>query len=544
MKAEEKPITEIITDAKIYEIPRYQRPYAWDEENAMALLQDTWDAFKDSPNREYFIGALITIEKQPNERFEIVDGQQRLTTLTLIFTALRNLLPTESQKTELQKRLMPKNVFTGAAESPRLIVRNQDRAFFQEYILRSDPQEPPLEISESQRRLHNNMRRIQTWLHDGERNPHLGLYTNFLLTMVYAVFVKANDFTSAYRLFNVLNARGKPLSNGDLLKNKLFDLCANDATELDLVEDYWSDIEDLIPTDRLDNFLSHYRTSEKAAKTDRNLFEEYSALLEKATDSASQFALRLKTQAEHYASLLDPDHKNLTTRKAFVALSRVPHDDWLPPALAFLRSNSADSDLQIFAQLLENVTYTMWILGYSRARRNTHYYTIVDSVKKGVPLRDIATTLAKTFPSSLLRDALNSDVYGQSYAMPILLRLEEEAQDGSVIKTFAARNTIEHILPQTITDSYWTSRFTKEQHKQWVHRIGNLTLLSGKKNSGVSNSPFPAKVIYYNKKLGKVAFDLTKEVTELQDWTVQEAEKRQKSLIDRAITHWSLEAGA
>ena len=89
-----------------YEIPNYQRPYSWNQDNVSDLVNDINDAFENGV-KEYFIGSIITIEKDVKKQFEVVDGQQRLTTITLIFSALRNLIKNETAKSELQKKILP-----------------------------------------------------------------------------------------------------------------------------------------------------------------------------------------------------------------------------------------------------------------------------------------------------------------------------------------------------------------------------------------------------------------------------------------------------
>ena len=89
MEATERTIGQILTEQIRYEIPPYQRPYSWDKTNVEHLLDDLWEAF-EANDEEYFIGSLITIEQDKNALYEVVDGQQRLTTLNLIFARLRD----------------------------------------------------------------------------------------------------------------------------------------------------------------------------------------------------------------------------------------------------------------------------------------------------------------------------------------------------------------------------------------------------------------------------------------------------------------------
>ncbi|WP_263364072.1 DUF262 domain-containing protein [Geobacillus thermoleovorans] len=104
MEASEKKINEILTENKIYEIPPYQRPYSWEKSHARELIEDICQAYQRN-DPEYFIGSIITIEKERNRRYEVVDGQQRLTTLNIIFAVMKQLITHPSSVEDIQKEL-------------------------------------------------------------------------------------------------------------------------------------------------------------------------------------------------------------------------------------------------------------------------------------------------------------------------------------------------------------------------------------------------------------------------------------------------------
>jgi hypothetical protein len=112
MEAAERTISQILTEQIRYEIPPYQRPYSWDKGNVEQLLDDVWEAY-EANDEEYFIGSLITIEREKGRLYDVVDGQQRLTTLNLIFCRLRDAVD-EPAKSELGRRVLPRNALTGA----------------------------------------------------------------------------------------------------------------------------------------------------------------------------------------------------------------------------------------------------------------------------------------------------------------------------------------------------------------------------------------------------------------------------------------------
>ncbi|MGX1902572.1 DUF262 domain-containing protein [Thermolongibacillus altinsuensis] len=241
-------------------MPPYQRPYSWEKSHACELIEDICQAYQRN-DPEYFIGSIITIEKERNRRYEVVDGQQRLTTLNIIFAVMKQLITHPSSVEDIQKV----NPYTDEPEQPRLIVRKQDQVFFQKYILMGEDISSAQEMSETQAKFYDNMLEIKQVVSEFSE-VELRRLVNYILEHVYVVFVVTDNFTSAYRLFNVLNARGVSLSNGDLLKKQLFEYCESKPLERSRVEECWNELENIVGIRQLDNFLSHLRTSIKGNK--------------------------------------------------------------------------------------------------------------------------------------------------------------------------------------------------------------------------------------------------------------------------------------
>ncbi|MDC9597517.1 HNH endonuclease family protein [Xenorhabdus sp. XENO-2] len=113
-----------------------------------------------------------------------------------------------------------------------------------------------------------------------------------------------------------------------------------------------------------------------------------------------------------------------------------------------------------------------------------------------------------------------------------------EQQDESVIKTYTGRITIEHIMPQTRVNQYWIERFDVNEHASWLHKIGNLTLISGVKNSEAQNSDFDKKKSIYEKQNSKSSFDLTRDVCRVNDWNIETLCRRHNYLKKQLIKLW------
>lgn len=226
MEAKESKIQDILTENKKYIIPPYQRPYSWSRDNAEQLIDDIYQSFI-AGDEEYFIGSMICINRGSN-CYEVVDGQQRLTTLSLIFAQLKNCIDNRGIKDDLQKRVLPIDVYSDEANEPRLVVREKEAPLYQYYILQGNQDYRPEKATHTEALFLDNYRAIGDYL--GARTQiDLRNLARFILQNVFVVFVQTSDLASSFRLFNVLNNRGMPLRGqwGQVLPFAFFPSCAS-----------------------------------------------------------------------------------------------------------------------------------------------------------------------------------------------------------------------------------------------------------------------------------------------------------------------------
>lgn len=540
MKAEERTISNILTDQICYEIPPYQRPYSWKSENVHQLLDDVWDAFQ-ADDAEYFIGSLITIERDRDRRYDVVDGQQRLTSLNLVLARLRDHITDDAVKADLGKRILPRNVYTGEAETPRLHLRKKDQPFFRKHILESQPvpEKTKAELDAPQLRLLENACNVDDFCKPKSQSE-LKLFANYLLTKVYVVFVTTQSFQSAYRLFNVLNARGIPLSNADLIKNSLFGRLGAEASRSEELEACWLELEEELGIERMDSFFSHHRTSVTAAKARGSLHEEIEPLIAAQNGGPFAFMEAALCSAKNYMRIVESDFENATTLRSLRGLHRVEYDEWIPPLLAFLNKPMAGFTESDYVVLLEKVTMQNWVRRLGRTARLTAYYQLISAINGGKPADEVRGIFTKNANNEEFLSLLGGEVYGKPFDAALLLRLEEASQDESVTKLYSGRLTIEHVLPQALKDEYWKTRFDEKTHALWLHRLGNLALLCGHKNYKAQYYDFGRKKKIYSDRNKKVSFDLTKEVCDEDSWTPENIQTRHNRLLKLAEQTWTI----
>lgn len=539
MNAEEKTIGNILTESLRYEIPPYQRPYSWNQDNVRELLEDVEEAFNEE-DPEYFIGSLITIERERNVLYEVVDGQQRLTTLNLIFARLRDHIEDPAAKQEVAKRILPSNPLTGTTESPRLKLRAADHPFFHRHVLQGQalPDEDRRELDETKTRIMKNVEVIDGFL-AGKSQAWLKAYASFILSKVFVVLVGTESFKSAYRLFNVLNDRGMSLSNADLIKNQLFAKLDGTATGSEL-EEKWVELENIVGIDRLDTFLGYHRTSLTANKARKSLADEFEELIKGCDGAPLDFLEGVTRSAKNYRRIIKGKFDDTPTVRSLAALRRVSYDEWVPAMLAFLNKPVADMELAEFADLLERVTMQNWVRRLGRTKRLTIYFQLIMAINRGSDAESVRKIFVEGANNEEFFSLLDGDIYGLPSAMAILLRLEEGVQDTSVTKTFEVRITIEHVLPQALKEDYWKDRFTVDLHGRWLHRLGNLMPLAGNKNYKAQYFDFDRKKAIYERRNDKVSFDLAKEVCRVEDWNEAALSARQRRMMEIARELWKI----
>ena len=229
--ATEKPLSKIFSDDYSFSIPPYQRPYAWTEEQASELLDDILAFLGDdsddiSKTNPYFLGSIVLIKSEGNDakdaEADVVDGQQRLTTLTILLSVIRELDPSPGITKYLYQ---PEDELQGIPASYRLKLRPKDETFFRDHIQKESGLDNLLRLNsasltDSQQRIQDNARYFLGELKLKNETERKRL-VRYLITRCFLVVVSTPDLDSAYRIFSVLNARGRSLSLTDLLKSEI-----------------------------------------------------------------------------------------------------------------------------------------------------------------------------------------------------------------------------------------------------------------------------------------------------------------------------------
>ncbi|HET7562819.1 MAG TPA: DUF4357 domain-containing protein [Rhodanobacteraceae bacterium] len=533
LTAGEQPIARVFSDDYLFTIPGYQRPYAWTKDQAEELQEDLRAAMAESGDVSqlppYFLGSIVLVKEEGSPDAEVVDGQQRLTTLTLLLAALRTALEDDRARKGLSKLILEEgDVISGTQNRYRLALRERDNAFFREYVqdeggiaklVRLDGK-----LSDSQHNLRENAKLLLAGmiaLPDAER---LRL-AQFIATRCYLVMVCTPDLESAYRIFDVLNSRGLNLAATDILKAKIIGQIAEDRR--DAYTRKWEDVESELGREEFGNLFSHIRMIYRKAKPKGTLLKEFEEHVHYAAPAAFVDDILLPLAAA-YSEIVDASYTSQAgaevVNECLKWLNRVEFKDWLPPALAFLAAHRNQSEqVRGFFAALERLVYAMLIARWGvneRIERCSKLTTAIQS-RADLTAQDSPLLLAD-YEKKAVYDALDGPLYATHSARAlatILLRLDAWLSSGGAHYDYPIIS-IEHVLPQNPQPgSEWLTWFPDVTERSgWVHRLGNLMLLSRRKNSAASNYTFDYKKNVYFKKNGISPFALTTEVLGHKEW--------------------------
>lgn len=545
MDASAKTIGKILNGDDQYFVPPYQRPYKWDIDDAEKLAQDIRENQQEDV-QEYFIGSIICI-KRGKGIYEVVDGQQRLITLTLMMQQMRCLVEDEDIRGDLKRRILPVTIYANnKVQRPALKVREAEHNFYFNHVLKGE--DIPCQTATQQIFL-DNRDKIGAYL-SGVKQEDLAKMVGYLLHNVYVVHVEVDDLASSFRLFNVLNNRGMPLNDADLLKNALLQKVAGDDGLSEHVEQNWLQIEQIVGEQELGAFLSHHQISEKTNRdrVKKKIFPYYESRLDSGEFSgdAAKMSGMLLSSADCYGSIIG-GHTNAEITTSFLSHFSKP-EEWVPAFMAFLIKHGHEKFPE-FAVLFEKVYMQMWLRKQPKSQREIPCYSAVAAINNDKPYAAILDDVRMCEDNEKFEEALDSsDFYDSSrpqiinLVKTVLQRVDQERHDGNVQKnTYKGKITVEHILPQKMTGEYWTKRFSKDEHKQWLHKLGNLTLISSGKNSAARNFGFDEKKAAYEMANKKCSFDITKQVCDLPEWNMQTMRERHETLKREIMELWRVD---
>ncbi|WRA05959.1 DUF262 domain-containing protein [Helicobacter pylori] len=571
IESKDSYLQDILKDKLYYRIPIYQRPYQWTEENCEKLLDDLFFNYEDDRESDYFCGSLVLIaisEDSKVKTYDIVDGQQRLSTFILLAKVLATLYSErlgpeyqeflqaswsdrhENKKKKKKKRLDFDLVGSSAKKD------FQDALdFFDDLDASKGKDSKSNDPSKGKNNYLKNAICLKNYLREKEIE-NINDFIEWLYSYVVFITITCPDADKALRIFNVLNARGLALNATDIFKGELLKKLTEEKEQEELAT-RWEDLSQKC----LDNgfametlfsqYLVYFFSKTSGEKMDKRLNTQFDELqkspleyLEGVEDFYNAYVevLEMQDRHAHLLSYKDDDHLCVIL-------------------CASLLHRYSNQDIGALKELLVKFYYQNWVAGQTKSAYKQTCCNIINALKEKQSVENIASIVKKYFKDKNITQRFKENLQDDhlyekhkrssknSWLKPILILVEYFISDDPRPKRIEKNDFhVEHILPQKPDpSSQWVKDFSEEERELYTHSLANLTLLGGTKNTQASNLDFKEKKEIYmghavnlgKDKRGrekpfkvmtcyKMTIDIAHKYTE---WTPKSLEKRKEELI-------------
>jgi uncharacterized protein with ParB-like and HNH nuclease domain len=554
--ATEKALFKVFSNDFAFSIPAYQRPYAWTREQASELLTDLLSFLGDGSESvtdasPYFLGSIVLIKSEGVPEADVVDGQQRLTTLTILLSVLRGLAEDKKASKITGYIYQEGNEIEDTENRYRLKLREKDEDFFRRFVQDESKLDDLLkldnsQLSDSQKNIQTNTKYFFTEL-SAFSEPQRKRFVQYLMMSCFLVVVSTPDLDSAYRIFSVLNSRGLDLSLTDLLKSEV--IGAIPALQQEKYTKIWEDEEEDLGREAFQELFAHIRMIYRKAKLRETALNEFRNHIQPQKEPQKFIDDVLKPYSDALEIIKTANYQSDKEAEAinslFRWLNQIDNFDWVPPAILYFSKNSQTPDnLRRFFTDLERLAAGLMILRADINDRVARYAKLLSTIEENLDLYTPQSPLQFTVDEvERIVKTLDGDLYLiKRIRQYILLRLDSALAQGEASYDYSVI-TVEHVLPQNPGEGSTRLKWfpIKEERIQYLHRIGNLALLSRKKNSEAQNYDFDKKKEkYFTSRKGIVPFALTSQVLQQSEWTPEVINQRQISSIQSLRAIWRL----
>jgi hypothetical protein len=553
----EFPLAKIFSSEFEYAIPSYQRPYAWTVDQVSELFDDLYDFYRSEPGEGYFLGSIVLIKEEGKPAAEVIDGQQRLTTLTILLAALAVRSAADDRALLKTYLVEAGNKYEQLAAKPRLTLRERDKEFFARYVQTLQFDEllelnPESLQNESRKNIQANARLLLNPIDRSFAGDTSSLedFVGFLLQRCFLVAVSTPSQQSAFRVFSVMNSRGLDLQPTDIIKADIIGAIES-TEEQELYNEKWEDMEVELGRGGFNDLFAYVRMLYAREKAKKALLEEFrhhvlpqvsssKALVDDVLEPYAEALSILRTAS--YQAEVDAQQINTYLRW----LNRIDNSDWVPSAMLFLAQKKNKPEYVLwFMEKLERLAACLHLTARNVNERIERYSTLIsglmDTHSIDNPVQ--AVLLTESEKKAMLK-VLDGDIYTLTARRRnyLILRLDSFLSDGAASYD-ASLLTIEHVLPQTVDeDSQWKIDWPESDEREaWVHRLANLVPLNKRRNSQAQNYDFDRKKnAYFKGRSGVSSYTLTTQVLNENEWTPDVISNRQAELLGLLTEKWEL----
>lgn len=512
--ASSKSLLSLFNSAEaLFQVPVYQRPYRWTRTEVDELWNDIYEAFtnnKEDAKQDinYFLGSIITVPDKKTGYKDIVDGQQRITTLMIMFNMIFKIFPNLNENSENANAITNKMVGKcirndNDRERLRLQTHPNYQSDFKKEVLDADIEnilqfETPKKYEDDPKLLFKNTAKIFAGYLKNMNIEEANNFVEYLFNKVKIINIECTDESFAIKMFQIINNRGLDLFSSDLIKSSLFKQIDNDHDKTVFLAD-WNDIEkgikDLqdINIDEMFTLYQYFCIEENPKLSLDKVMINYFA---KHNISPNDAVANFKEFVEKYRKDIEQ-----TDNKVIYSLRYIPWKMyWRTIVLTAEMTNYPEKE-KLYRSIFR-FYYLFWIAGETMTKIKQTSFNVIKNIKEKKSIQNIdqelENMLEKHHIKKLALEHLNSEnVYSRRWSKPLILSIEYN-QTGENHSTFISLSSVQldHILPQKYVESDWN--IDKQTATRYMNTIGNLTLLSGARNIKARNDKYAIKLQIYN----------------------------------------------
>lgn len=549
LKQSQPTFGELAGNGKTYEVPPFQRDYSWDREE----WEDLWlDLLAIDEEGDHYMGYLVLQESKEPKKFIIIDGQQRITTISLIILAAvhyltergDNLRADDLKKTYLSSRDLVRQI-----DIPKLTLNYNNIYIYGGKLMQFDIPVQTVGLKPSEKRLIGAFKFFHKMLASHFSNQSTLAVTEFVTQKIdiklFFTSIVVKDDLNAYKVFETLNARGVKLSTADLLKNYLFSMIYNpNAGSIAQEEKKWYRINDTLGKTDVTTFLRHFWNARNfPGERKSTLFKAIKNSIQTQAESI-QFLNELDNHVGIYSALGNPQSEFWTNEqsKLIEELNLLDVKQCFPLLMMAKRKWSETEFTRLLKDLIV-ISFRYSTIG----GQNPNELERVYGKASAAIFKDEVSTARELFTSYLKEVYLENDSFRNDFCNKtlntqrynglvkyILSKLELE-YGGNEPELNSKHVSVEHILPENPTEE-WALFFEGVELENYIYRIGNFTLLEAKKNRLADRKPFEEKKEIYQTS----NYRITNQTLEFENWSPKNVVTRQNELAKRALSAWKV----
>lgn len=551
---------QLMGNGLIYTVPRFQRDYSWTSTEWDDLWQDIEALFEEDGEPEHYMGYLV-LQSRDSKNFDVIDGQQRLTTLSILVLAvlgnLQKLVDDKIEQDKNKQRLEQlRNSFIGYLDPVTLIPKSKlylnrnNNNLYQRYLV-------PLETAPKRnlKGTEHLMRKAYDWFYDqvnkrfatNQKGQELAQFIDSLSDKLFFTVITVNDELNAYKVFETLNARGVKLSSTDLLKNYLFSVVhsqGGDEHELREIEDQWERLVGVIANESLPDFLRAYWNSKNRFVRHAELFKRVRAQI---TGKKDVFGLirDVERNANVYAALPHPgDHLWSNDQSVYINFLRMFNVRQLYPLLLAGYQKFQPDDFTSLLRICCIISFRYNVIGNLATNEQERVYNRVAvqlSLGEIKGIHEVLNAMKSIYVADeKFRNDFTDKVLRTTQARNkrivryILFEIERHTS-GKEYDFESDSYNIEHIMPASIEEGW--EHIDDNDHEQYLYRLGNMTILPKSVNRNLGNLGFELK----REAFAKSEFKTTQRIAmENNEWSPERIAAHQKWMARQATAIWRI----